>query len=223
MINLEISLFPIPGSVSLPYSTVPLHVFEPRYRKMISDSIKDNRRIGVSHTKRMIKSKQETLKVSLEEQLNSNHESYESYGIFSAGFAEILEVLPDGRLIVQIKMDSRYEMQDEIQQVPYKIVNCTEYKDIDPILENFSRIQFLRESLDEIFIVLAKENSQKEEMIEFIKSENWKNMSPQEYSFAIYALIQFDPETMQNVLELTSCYERINFLKETLENVSSRH
>ena len=37
---LDVALFPIPGMVCFPYCSVPLHVFEPRYRAMVEDSIK---------------------------------------------------------------------------------------------------------------------------------------------------------------------------------------
>ncbi len=34
-----IPLFPLPGAVLLPHSVMPLHIFEPRYRQMVSDAI----------------------------------------------------------------------------------------------------------------------------------------------------------------------------------------
>ncbi len=218
---IEISLFPIPGSVSLPFSTVPLHVFEPRYRKMIKDSILDKRRIGVSHTKRIIAGKKINTQASLEVQLSTNQESYEAYPVFSAGFAEILETLPDGRLIVQITMDSRYEMYEEVQQVPYKIVRCREYEDSKSENHSSFIIKDLRKTLDQIFIGIATQNTQQEEMINFIKSEKWQEMSDEEYSFSIYSLVLFEPETMQKILELTSALERITWCLQTLRSAGT--
>ncbi len=223
MNTVEIALFPIPGSVSLPYSKVPLHVFEPRYRKMIKDCINDHRRIGVSHTKRVISEKKTKSHLSLEEHLNTNHESYEAYSIFSAGFAQILETLPDGRLLVQITMDSRYETVEEMQQVPYKIVLCREYKDHSLESKNSLLLKEMRMELDETFIKLSLQTPSAEEMSQYIKSDQWKMLSDEEYSFAIYSLILFESETMQKVLELTSPLERISFLRDTLLNSASRH
>lgn len=34
-----IPLFPLPNCVLLPHATIPLHIFEPRYRRMISDAL----------------------------------------------------------------------------------------------------------------------------------------------------------------------------------------
>src|SRR6266550_568375 len=33
----HLPIFPLPGAVLLPHSLVPLHIFEPRYRKMTHD------------------------------------------------------------------------------------------------------------------------------------------------------------------------------------------
>src|SRR2546423_15051726 len=33
----RLPIFPLPGAVLLPYALIPLHVFEPRYRKLIRD------------------------------------------------------------------------------------------------------------------------------------------------------------------------------------------
>ena len=200
MTEVEVSLFPIPGSVSLPFSVVPLHVFEPRYRKMILDSISLGRRIGVAHTKRLIAESKNPAFASEAEILNSNQETYEAHPIFSAGFAEIIETLPDGRMVVQIKMDYRYEVIEERQQIPYKVVLCRLYLDVDDPEPSADQ---LRKELD---LILAP-----------IQSESWTRLSTLEYSFSIYSLILLDPEVLQDVLELRSCADRIRFLKDALE------
>src|SRR5260221_13176758 len=42
-------IFPLPGAVLLPLSAVPLHVFEPRYRKMTRDCDQGYRVIAVAN------------------------------------------------------------------------------------------------------------------------------------------------------------------------------
>ena len=37
--GLPIPLFPLPDCVLLPHATIPLHIFEPRYRRMITDAL----------------------------------------------------------------------------------------------------------------------------------------------------------------------------------------
>ena len=43
----RISIFPLPGAVLYPGLQLPLHIFEPRYRAMISDALARDRRIGM--------------------------------------------------------------------------------------------------------------------------------------------------------------------------------
>ena len=196
----EIALFPLPGAVSLPYSVKPLQIFEPRYLAMIKDSMAKNRRVGLAHTKK--------LKNSV-----SRHEHYEAHEIFSAGFVELIETLQDGRLIIQIQMDQRYKIIDEIQQVPYKVVRAETVMDSE---ETLTEVQLwdIRKSLDQIFMDLIGVNN--EGFKTYIKSIDWQGLSFDEYSFAIYALVLLEADELQHVLELTTSGKRMAYLQEAL-------
>lgn len=213
--EVEISLFPIPGSVSLPFSVVPLHIFEPRYRKMITDSVEQKRRIGVAHAIREIAPSKSAPDATIEEVLNTNQETYEAHPVFSAGFAEILEKLPDGRLIVQIQMDSRYEIIEELQQVPYKVVKCRPFEDQSQT-ESLEEAKRLRALLDERLLKIGDERLAP--MRRYVQSPEWKTLSTLEYSFLIYSLVILDPDILQNVLELKSATDRISYLLDVLGN-----
>ncbi len=43
----SLPLFPLPGTVLMPGSLLPLHVFEPRYRQLVADCIRDGRPLSV--------------------------------------------------------------------------------------------------------------------------------------------------------------------------------
>jgi Lon protease-like protein len=45
---LELPIFPLPGMVLLPRTLVSLHIFEPRYRKMMEDVIDGHRVLGIA-------------------------------------------------------------------------------------------------------------------------------------------------------------------------------
>ncbi len=209
MNEVEISLFPIPGSVSLPFSKIPLHIFEPRYRKMILDSIESNRRVGIAHTQKMIGEPKFKANRTKEKILNSNQESYLAQTIFSAGFAQVIETLPDGRMLVEITTDNRYEISEEKQTIPYQIVMCRTFQD-DPE----PSAQQLRTELDQVLLDIATETS--EDLKKYLQSTEWLKLSDFEYSFKIYSLVPFEPESLQKVLELKSVTARISFLKDIL-------
>ena len=46
--NLPLPLFPLPSCVLLPHATIPLHIFEPRYRQMTADALAGNRMISMA-------------------------------------------------------------------------------------------------------------------------------------------------------------------------------
>ncbi len=44
----ELPIFPLPHVVLFPHAVLPLHVFEPRYRKMLADCLKTHRAMAVT-------------------------------------------------------------------------------------------------------------------------------------------------------------------------------
>ena len=44
----SLPLFPLPGVVLLPETLLPLHIFEDRYRAMVSDALQGDRTIGMA-------------------------------------------------------------------------------------------------------------------------------------------------------------------------------
>ncbi len=47
MTTTRLSIFPLPGALLFPTMHLPLHIFEPRYRAMVSDAMARDRRIGM--------------------------------------------------------------------------------------------------------------------------------------------------------------------------------
>ncbi|MFP5456829.1 MAG: LON peptidase substrate-binding domain-containing protein, partial [Alphaproteobacteria bacterium] len=43
----RLSIFPLAGALLFPRGHLPLHIFEPRYRAMVSDSLARDRRIAM--------------------------------------------------------------------------------------------------------------------------------------------------------------------------------
>lgn len=49
----RLSIFPLPGALLFPSMHLPLHIFEPRYRAMVSDAMARDRRIGMIQPRAM--------------------------------------------------------------------------------------------------------------------------------------------------------------------------
>jgi Lon protease-like protein len=51
MTTQRISIFPLTGAIIFPSMQLPLHIFEPRYRDLVSDSLARDRKIGMIQPK----------------------------------------------------------------------------------------------------------------------------------------------------------------------------
>lgn len=44
----RLPLFPLPGMVLFPHTIIPLHIFEPRYREMLADTLEGDKALGIA-------------------------------------------------------------------------------------------------------------------------------------------------------------------------------
>lgn len=117
-----IPLFPLPGCVLLPHATIPLHVFEPRYRTMISDALLGRSLIAMA---------------SFEGQKwKSDYQGHPPLRPYvCVGQMAQCHELPDGRYNILLQGICRAKIVHEIGHEPYRkaILEPTE---IAPLIEN---------------------------------------------------------------------------------------
>lgn len=80
----RLSVFPLPGALLFPGMHLPLHIFEPRYRSMVSDAMARDRRIGMVQPRPGLAEKGEAARPPL-------------FDIGCVGRIADFEVLDDGR------------------------------------------------------------------------------------------------------------------------------
>jgi Lon protease-like protein len=121
---IEVALFPIPNSVNFPGIPCPLHVFEPRYRKMVQHCLDHQLLMGVCHTEKVLHAPDTTK--NLKQALHSNQSTYKPCDIFSAGPVTLLEELEDGRMVIEVNINIRLKLEHEVQTLPFNIWACEE-------------------------------------------------------------------------------------------------
>ena len=206
---MEVALFPIPNAVAFPGTVLPLHVFEPRYRRLVQECLEANRLLGVSHTAHTIHEPRPTQTV--EEALSSNQATFAPREVFTAGRCELLQTLDDGRMLVQVHMAQRVVLLKEQQSLSYRIVSCRTLED-EPLGDEAAARQ-QQESVHAILTqILRSQSPDDSEAIEVIEDPAWITMSPGEYSFRIFQLLRFDPDLMQEILEMTRPEARLGRL-----------
>ena len=204
---IEIALFPIPGMVAFPGTIVPLHVFEPRYRQMVTDAVEQNRMIAVCHTKKEIRPAKDGQ--SMQDALKNNQATYQPFEVFSAGICEIIDTTADGRVYIHISMSKRLQLVHEVQTLPYRIVACSELEDVSQLGSDDELMKHQKSITDSIVKMIGKHNPAK--LSEF-NSDEWLELSPIEFSFSVFQLVRFDADTMQSILEVTSNLERLKMV-----------
>jgi len=204
---IEVALFPIPGMVAFPGTIVPLHVFEPRYRQMVTDAVEQDRMIAVCHTKKEIRPAKDGQ--SMQDALKNNQATYQPFEVFSAGICEIIDTTADGRVYIHISMSKRLQLVHEVQTLPYRIVACSELEDVSQLGSDDELMKHQKSITDSIVKMIGKHNPAK--LSEF-NSDQWLELSPIEFSFSVFQLVRFDADTMQSILEVTSNLERLKMV-----------
>lgn len=99
-------IFPLTGAILFPGLHLPLHIFEPRYRAMISDALARDRRIGMIQPQRA-------------------EEGAPLYTVGCVGRIGDVEMLGDGRFNVVLEGESRFRVLRELETtLPFRKVEA---------------------------------------------------------------------------------------------------
>ena len=163
----KISIFPLSNFIIFPNTSVPLNIFEPRYIKMIDDSMKTDLIIGIV-------------------QPRNKNKTPELYSIGCAGRITNFNETDDGRYLIVIRRISRFKILSEINNdKPYREceVNFDQYS--KDMIENYNEIKF--SDLELIFKNLKSLFKKKGYMI------NWKDLEKQSLDQTINTLAMASP------------------------------
>ena len=188
----KISVFPLSNFIIFPNTSVPLNIFEPRYIKMIDDSMKANRIIGVV-------------------QPRNKNEIPELYSTGCVGRITNFNETDDGRYLIIIRGISRFKILSEINNdKPYREceVNFDEYS--KDIIENYNEIKF--SDLELIFKNLKSLFKKKGYII------NWKDLEKQSLDQTINTLAMASPFSLEEKQILLETID-INNRKIKLEKI----
>ena len=163
----KISVFPLSNFIIFPNTSVPLNIFEPRYIKMIDDSMKANRIIGLVQPK-------------------SKNEIPKLYSIGCAGRIINFNETEDGRYLIVIRGISRFKILNEINNdKPYRECEVSFHQYNKDMIENYNEIKF--SDLELIFKSLKSLFKKKGYII------NWKDLEKQSLDQTINTLAMASP------------------------------
>src|SRR5690348_14755804 len=110
-----IPIFPLEDVMLFPEMSVPLHIYEPRYKAMIADALKGNRIIGM---------------VLLRPGYEKDYERSPSvFPVGCAGVINEVEELPNGEYNIVLGSLTKYRITREEASRPYRIAHVTAITD----------------------------------------------------------------------------------------------
>ena len=112
----SIPIFPLQDVMLFPDMSVPLHIYEPRYKAMVADALKGNRIIGM---------------VLLRPGYEKDYERSPSvFPIGCAGVINEVEQLPNGEYNIVLGALTKYRITREEASRPYRIAHVTPMPDL---------------------------------------------------------------------------------------------
>ncbi|HKO96926.1 MAG TPA: LON peptidase substrate-binding domain-containing protein [Pyrinomonadaceae bacterium] len=198
----EIPIFPL-SVVLFPGVPLPLHIFEPRYRQMLSDIRAGNNLFGVSY-------------------FDSSSTDIENPPAGHVGcVAEVTETqsLPDGRSNILTIGVIRYRLDEYVERGdPYLIARVSFFEDDE---EDVERLRESSREVAESFTRIARAvriiNDERANLPDISDTE------PQKLSFLVAAAMEVDSEAKVELLELRSTSERLTRLREMLTRALSNY
>jgi len=194
MLPPTIPIFPLPNVVLFPNVFLPLHIFEPRYRKMVDDALNGDRIIGM---------------VLLRPGWEGQYEGRPAvYPIGCAGVITHAERLPDGRFNIVLRGMEKFRIQDEHDERQYRLATVEPVPDpgIDAAARNEMRGE--RKRL-EMLLVPQPEGTTDPKVPSSMPDEDLVN--------ALAQYLEFEPVEKQALLERTGVLDRCRSLIELLE------
>jgi len=102
----RLSIFPLPGAILFPGLQLPLHIFEPRYRAMVSDALARDRRIAMIQPQTPV-------------------EGAPLFQVGCVGHIDQVEALDDGRFNIVLEGLTRFRIVRELEVVtPFRQVEA---------------------------------------------------------------------------------------------------
>ena len=125
----RLSIFPLPGAIVFPGLQLPLHIFEPRYRALVSDALVKDRRIAMI-------------------QPQGAAEGSPLFAVGCVGKIADVESLDDGRYNIVLEGEARFRLLREIEvSTPYRQVQGELLPEPgDEALSSAERASFEREA-----------------------------------------------------------------------------
>ena len=195
MLPPTIPLFPLPNVVLFPNVFLPLHIFEARYRDMVTDALAADRIIGM---------------VLLRPGWENDYEGRPAiYPVGCAGLITHAERLPDGRFNIVLQGMEKFKVLDEDDSRAYRLARVDSVNEQPHNGDDKDEMRLARRRLEALLVPQPKGRGSDTKVPASMADEDLVN--------ALAQYLELEPVEKQALLERDSLLARCRSLIELLE------
>jgi len=196
-----VSIFPLPGLVLFPRTVLPLHIFEPRYWRLVTDALRGNRRIATANLRK-----------------GWEKDYYGAPDVFrTITVARILhdEKLPGNRCNILLEGIERAEVVEEVEgDLPYRRVRYRSVVDDFPV----SSRDAVHREMQELLSMADRLAQAAPELRNVLANLENTHRHPGIIADIVAAALVREPYERQSVLEQASVKRRLELVNVQLRN-----
>jgi Lon protease-like protein len=198
----RLPIFPLPDVVMFPHALMPLHIFEPRYRKLTRDALAGNRLMGLA--------------LMIEDEVPGDPPPRVA-PILGVGEIVMAQELPDGRFNLVMRGRTRVRLERELEsEEPYRVIVAREIPDDAPQRDELGDAA---SSLRSLIFNLADALPEGGELLKQVVSAQ---SSAAELVNVVAAALVADTGSRQRLLETTDILARIEAVSDEVAAVTAR-
>jgi Lon protease-like protein len=200
----RLPIFPLPGAVLLPYALIPLHVFEPRYRKMIRDCQAGAGVMALANVP--------------QEALRERPERPRVLPVVGAGLLARVDPLPDGRSNIVVRGVLRARIVEELaSREPYRLVRAEPLEDA---VAEASQIDQSAHELRQLVLALCARRPGTAAVA--LAQVAGSSAPAGDLADAVGAMVFESPHERQQLLETVSAEERLRRVAQQVASLLAR-
>ena len=183
---MRLPLFPL-SVVLFPGTPLPLHIFEPRYRRMLADCLAGDRKFGITPT-------------------GVEQERPDPGMVGCVAEVRVNQALPDGRSNIVVIGGTRFYVRRELEEdVPYLVASVEPFDDDEGTAPAGEQVRRLSELFLGYYVQLRQLHDLEPDKVSLPED-------PREISFHIAAGVECDPGVKQRLLIERSTARRVEAL-----------
>lgn len=203
-----IPIFPLPV-VQFPNAITPLHIFEPRYRKMLKDVMEKDKTFGIVYRP---SAEEDELK------LESDQVPLGAVGCMVE--VAVAQELPDGRSNILCVGGTRFRLLEYVEGEQYLQAEVDFFED-EPTFEDLSE-ETDRAKRAFSRLLAANRKIREDREIEEEETPELPN-DPQSLSFIVTAYLDIKSSEKQELLEMIDTGERLREVTGVIENLADEY